>query len=74
MAILFRRETGMNTGATKPNVRIHIRRRVVQIQRKRPIIRRVIPIAAADRRATNDSTPSQIILPINEKIKKQITE
>lgn len=38
------------TGATKPNVRVHIRRSIVQIQCERPIIRTIVPIAAADGR------------------------
>ena len=38
----------MNTGAAKPNVRVHIRRGIVQIQCERSIIRPIVPIAAAD--------------------------
>ena len=36
------------TGTAEPNVRIHIRRSVVQVQRERPIIRRIIPIATTN--------------------------
>jgi len=45
------------TGATKPNVRVHIRRRIVQIQRESSGIHRIIPIAAADGREAVDSSP-----------------
>jgi len=45
------------TGATKPNVRVHIRRRIVQIQREGSGIHRIIPIAAADGREAVDSSP-----------------
>lgn len=45
------------TGATKPNVRIHIRRRIVQIQCEGSGIHRIIPIAAADGREAVDPSP-----------------
>lgn len=45
------------TGATKPNVRVHIRRRIVQIQRERPIIHPIVPIAATDGREAVDPSP-----------------
>lgn len=38
-------------GDTKANIGIGIRRRIVQIQRERPCIRRIVPIAAADETA-----------------------
>jgi len=45
------------TGTTKTNIRVHIRRRIVQIQCESPGIHRIIPIAAADSRETVDSSP-----------------
>lgn len=38
-------------GDAKANIGIGIRRRIVQIQRERPCIRRFVPIAAADETA-----------------------
>ena len=35
-------------GATEPNVRVRIRRCIVQIQREHTIVRTVVPIATAD--------------------------
>jgi len=37
--------------ATEANVRIHIRRGIIQIQREATIVRPIIPIATADRGA-----------------------
>lgn len=39
-------------GDAEPNIRIGIRRRIVQIQRERPGIRAIVPIATADERAS----------------------
>lgn len=45
------------TGTTKPNVRVHIRRRIVQIQCEGSGIQPIVPIAAADGREAVDPSP-----------------
>ena len=54
----------MFTGGSNANVRVHIRRGIVQVQRERPIIRRIVPIATADGRANErlDSINGQHII------------
>jgi len=42
---------GKTPGAAKPNVRVHVRRRIVQVERKHARIRLIVPIAAADEAA-----------------------
>jgi len=40
------------TGAAKADVAVHVRRRIVQIQRERPGVGTIVPIAATDEGST----------------------
>lgn len=52
------------TQASTPeaNVRVHIRRSIIQIQRKHTSIRRIVPVATADEAAATCMTPSPLML------------